>query len=295
MILPHQLNMFSSKACLLALSLVVNLATVNATGLGLAEIDLVFPRNDTFEPMQLMPIVFAVKNNPAFQQISPSMTYRVGLLHRGKGKNSTFLPLQPLSTDNLVDNKTETQFVHFGIANQFNTENTWEFGWSMSWSNCSTSDNGTDYDNAHTRNDVDGFHERSYDVYQSIIFTTKKGGRQANLTTLTTDEDCGKTPAFAFDVIQTLTIPTETFPGQSDDGAPKCALLASPAPIPSPCKASVAPEAASSISSSLISHECTAATPAVSCPPKTDGAVRSLGQAAWSIAAAAWLLCSIFC
>ncbi|KAJ6049646.1 hypothetical protein N7444_006362 [Penicillium canescens] len=149
--------MFSFKACLLALSVVVNLATVNATGLGLAEIDLVFPRNDTFEPMPLMPIVFAVKNNPAFQQISPSMTYK------------------PLSTDDLVDNKTETQFVYFGIANHFNTENTWEFGWSMSWSNCSTSDNGTDYDNAHTRNDVDGFHERYYDVYQSIIFTTKKG------------------------------------------------------------------------------------------------------------------------
>ncbi|KAJ5852587.1 uncharacterized protein N7529_011972 [Penicillium soppii] len=285
--------MFSFKACLLALSLEVNLAAVNATELGLAEIDLVFPRNDTFEPMQLMPIVFAVKNNPAFQQISPSMSYRAGLLHRGKGKNSTFLHLQPISTDDLVDNKTETQFVHFGIANQFNTENIWKFGPSMSWSNCSTSDNGADYDNVHTRNDVVGFHERYYDVYQSITFTTRQRGRQANLTTLTTDEGCGKTPAFAFDVIQTLTIPTEFFPGQSDEGAPKCALLASPAPTPSPCKASVAPEAASSISSSLISHECTAATPAVSCPPKTDGAVRSLGQAAWWTAAAAWLLCSM--
>ncbi|KAJ6062908.1 uncharacterized protein N7446_007028 [Penicillium canescens] len=223
--------MFSFKACLLALSVVVNLATVNATGLGLAEIDLVFPRNDTFEPMPLMPIVFAVKNNPAFQQISPSMTYKVGLLHRGKGGNSTFLPLQPLSTDDLVDNKTETQFVYFGIANHFNTENTWEFGWSMSWSNCSTSDNGTDYDNAHTRNDVDGFHERYYDVYQSIIFTTKKGGRQANLTTLTTDEDCGKTPAFAFEVIQTLTNPTETFLGQSDRGPRNVLFSQAPHPL----------------------------------------------------------------
>jgi hypothetical protein len=175
--------------------------------------------------------------------------------------------------DHLVDNKTETQFMYFGIANQFNTENTWEFGWSMSWSNCSTSDNGTDYDNAHTRNDVDGFHERYYDVYQSIIFTTKKGGRQANLTTLTTDEDCGKAPAFAFDMIQTLTTPT----GQSDEGAPKYALLTSPTPTPSPYKASVAPEAASSISSSLTSHKCTAATPTISCPPKTDRTVRSLG------------------
>ncbi|KAJ5780615.1 hypothetical protein N7457_005775 [Penicillium paradoxum] len=287
--------MFSFKAYLLALSLVVNLATVNATGLGLAEIDLVFPRNDTYEPMPLMPIVFAVRNNPAFQQISPSMAYRVGLLHRGKGENSTFLPLQSLSTDQLVDNKTETQFVFFGIANQFDTENTWEFGWSMGWSNCSTSDNGTDYDNAHTRNDADGFHKRYYEAYQSIIFTTERGGRQANLTTLTTDEDCGKTPGLAFDVLQTLTIPTETFPGRSYERAPKCALLASPAPTPSPCIASMAAEAASSISSILTSHECTAATPAVSCPPKIDGAVRSLGQGAWWIAGTAWFLCSMFC
>jgi hypothetical protein len=40
-------------------------------------------------------------------------------------------------------------------------------------------------------------------------------GKEIN-PTLTTGEDCGRTPAFVFDVFQTLTIPTRTFPVKVD-------------------------------------------------------------------------------
>ncbi|KAA8652653.1 uncharacterized protein ATNIH1004_001558 [Aspergillus tanneri] len=104
----------------------------------------------------------------------------------------------------------------------------------MCWTNCSTSENGTDYDNNLTDEDEDGFHRQGYEPYRRVVFTTIKGSRQANLTTLTV-------PAVG---------------SLSGDGVMKCALLTSPAPAPNPCKSSVAPEAASSISSSLTRAEC---------------------------------------
>ncbi|KAF4772359.1 hypothetical protein HAV15_004795 [Penicillium sp. str.  len=285
--------MFDLKARLLALSLVFTLVTAGSMGssFGLGEVDVVFPRNDTFEPMPLMPIVFAVQNNAALEKLYPTLRYRVSLLHQPS--NATFSSFTRLPIEDLPANQT-TQFLYNGVANLVNIEDTWKFEWNLGWTNCSTSDNGTDYDNEHGSSDQNGFHRRGYEPHGSIIFTTSKEGRQPNLTTLTTGDDCGKAQALAFNVTQTLKVPSWF---QSGDYLRSCALLASPAPTPRPCRASVVPEAASSISASLTRAECFAATPAVNCPAKTNGAAtNSLGvQAAWWTTGLVWLLSDTFC
>jgi hypothetical protein len=52
--------MLNIKARLIALSLMANLGAADTAGLGVGEIDVIFPRNETFELMHLMPVVFAI-------------------------------------------------------------------------------------------------------------------------------------------------------------------------------------------------------------------------------------------
>ncbi|UNI17015.1 hypothetical protein JDV02_003395 [Purpureocillium takamizusanense] len=285
-LLHDKLNtMLGFKARFLVLSLLASLAKAEEVT-GRAEVDVIFPRNDTFEPMPLMPVVFAVQNPGAIGQLYPTLQYWLAPLDSPKEGG-----YQDLRIRDLPPNET-TAFLYRGIANTVNTERMWEFSWHLRWTNCSTSDNGTAFDDEHTLNDLNGFHRRTYNPLQSIIFTTRKGGLQPNLTALSTGEDCGKTQALGFDVKQYLSVPARL----SGDGVTSCALLASPAPTPSPCKASVESEAASSISSSLTSTECRSTNPAVSCPPKDDGAA-ALGAGslvAWVAAGSAWVMYNLY-
>ncbi|KAJ5132289.1 hypothetical protein N7448_006447 [Penicillium atrosanguineum] len=233
--------MFGVQARLLALSL---LALADADSTGVAEVNIVFPRNGTYGLMPLMPVYLVYPSEGPYN-----------------GSFST------LDINRLTANET-TQFLYKAIPNILNVEWKWGFSWRLRTVNCSTSDIGTAYDDEHTVEDYDGFHRRAQLDFQSFQFTTTKGGRQPNLTTITTDNNCGNTQGVAFDVKQYLNVPSAL----TGDGLAMCALLASPAPTPSPCRASVVLSAASSISARLTQAECYAVTPAVSCLPKKDAA-----------------------
>ncbi|KAJ6445148.1 Lysine--tRNA ligase [Purpureocillium lavendulum] len=252
--------MFTYMACLVAISLLLGLAAADATGN--AEVDVVFPRNDTFEPMPLMPVVFAIQNPAAVRQLYPSLHYMVAPL--GQPNRRKF---ESLDIRNLPVNET-TAFLYRGVPNLLDTEGMWEFSWELRWINCSTSDNGTDFDGDDTVEDLNGFHRRTYSPLQTVFFTTRQGGTQPNLTAISTGDTCDETQALGFNVRQYLQVPDAL----SNDGVTSCALLASPAPTPRPCEATLGPDAASSISASITSRECVVATPAVSCPPKDDAA-----------------------
>ncbi|THC97580.1 hypothetical protein EYZ11_002935 [Aspergillus tanneri] len=58
-----------------------HLGTTGRTGLGFGEVDVVFPRNDTFELMPLMPIGFAVQNPVGIEQVYPTLKYMVSSLN----------------------------------------------------------------------------------------------------------------------------------------------------------------------------------------------------------------------
>ncbi|KAJ5341348.1 hypothetical protein N7541_010472 [Penicillium brevicompactum] len=151
-------------------------------------------------------------------------------------------------------------FLEASIANALNAENDWEFVWKMDWTNCSTSSNETTSDGepkVNLNNTWTG---------QSVRFTTKKGASQLNLTALTADDECGDASALAFNVTKTLEAQSGYYEGE------KCAVLASLTPMPTPCKVSVVPAAASSISSTLTEAQCAAPTSVISCPPKKGAA-----------------------
>ncbi|KAJ5338503.1 hypothetical protein N7452_005231 [Penicillium brevicompactum] len=254
--------MFDMKTRLLAFSLMASLGKAETTGLGLAEVDLIFPRNGTFGPMTLTPIVFAIQNPAAIDRLYPYITYGLWPVDLPPGNQTLNNNLVQHHLPNTTNTTGSTAFLEASIANTLNTENDWEFVWKMDWTNCSTSSNETTSDGepkpkVNLNNPWAG---------QSVRFTTKKGASQPNLTALTADDKCGDASALAFNITQTLEAQSGYYEGE------KCAVLASPAPTPAPCKVSVAPAAASSISSTLIAAQCAAPTPGISCPPKKGAA-----------------------
>jgi len=45
---------------------------------GTVEFDVVFPRNDTYAPVDLMPIIFAIQNPKAVEPLMPSIQWNIG-------------------------------------------------------------------------------------------------------------------------------------------------------------------------------------------------------------------------
>ncbi|KGO70455.1 hypothetical protein PITC_014650 [Penicillium italicum] len=255
--------MFNIKAQILALGLMASLGAANTHDLGFGEIDLIFPRNGTFEPMVLMPVIFAFQNPKVIDGLYPYLRYGVwpADLPRGNQTMAAFIDDGELD----LNATYPVLYLKGSIPStlhpeSLNTENEWEFVWGLEWTNCSTPANGA------TSDDKPEVNLNGPSDSHSIRFTTKKGAGQPNLTALTADDKCDDISAMAFNVTKTLIAQAGYLQGD------KCAVLESPAPTPSPCKVSIVPSAASSIAASITAAQCKGIDPVVSCPAKHGGA-----------------------
>ncbi|KAJ5555342.1 hypothetical protein N7461_003812 [Penicillium sp. DV-2018c] len=265
--------LISIKACAIALSLMVSPARADEDRLGLGEVDLIFPRNGTFAPMTITPIVFGIQNPAVIDGLYPTLKYG---LWPADTPPANLTDLTWLAEEHLPNKTGPVSFLIDGIANTLNTENEWLFAWRLRWTNCSTADNGTTFEHRHGLVETGDFSWEPFEVAQSLYFTTKKGATQPNLTTLTAEDKCNDAQALAFHVTKTLKAPPSQLEGQ------QCAVLNTPLPTPVPCKASIAPAAASSISSSLTAGYCTYPTQAViSCPAEKGAA--SINEATYCL------------
>lgn len=251
------------KLSLLTLGAAITGAT--AATKGNTEVDVIFPRNDTFAPIPLLPVVFAVQNPAVAQQLNLRLHYRV--IPYGHPNATT--DYERVRLNALPGNDT-TFYVHDLVSDMFNKEGTWEFFWKLRWNNCTSTE---DEEGRHFSRDTE-------EPVNSFVFTTSKDGRQPDLVAMSSGDDCGKTQGIGFEVQDVLDVP----PPLNADMLTSCAHVAVPAPTPTPCSASVPSEAAESISSRITQAACLAATPVVSCPPNDSAS----GRAAISVATVVW-------
>ncbi|KAF3392820.1 hypothetical protein F1880_008721 [Penicillium rolfsii] len=271
------------------------------------EVDLIFPRNDTFAPMPLMPIVFAVQNPSVAKQVNARIEYGFHPIDRS---DETVFG----HTDNLADISTN-ETIYFsvsGIGRTFNTTGTWELFWRLRWTNCSISEDPAYYNNSYPwissgysgdslNNDqvYHGFHISAYNiVVDTVVFSIHDGASNPNLKNLTNDRNCDKASALALpSVVDSLRIPPQ-LPQTDIDTVSMCPKIANSTlnrnPIPSPCRVSISPEAESSILAQITDKECkNEVAPAVKCPsdqPKEgSAAVHDPRQAAWLAVALAYI------
>ncbi len=223
---------------------------------GNAEVDVIFPRNDTFAPTPLMPVVFAVQNPAVAQQLNLRLNYRV--IPYGHPNATTDYQRVRL---NALPNNDTTFYAHDFVSDIFNKEGTWEFFWQLRWNNCTSTD---DDEGRHFSRDTE-------EPVNSFVFTTHQDGSKPDLVAISSGDKCGDTQGIGFEVQDVLDVP----PPQNADLLTSCAHVAVPAPTPTPCSAAVPSEAAESISSRITQAACLASTPVVSCPAKDNASGRA--------------------
>lgn len=116
--------MLNIKARLIALSLMANLGAADTAGLCVGEIDVIFPRNETFELMPLMPVVFAIQNPVAIDRLYLTLSYGLWSADTPPHNQTNWTNL---AVEKLPDTESSVSFLLNGIANTLNTENEWEF------------------------------------------------------------------------------------------------------------------------------------------------------------------------
>ena len=223
------------------------------------EVDLIFPRNDTYSPTAYMPIVFAIQNSRYAASLDLAFRYT---LSNGSGPQTQFTRLMDLE---YADFSSSDPYFAIDSVPYMKTEGIWTFSWLSFSGNCSqTVVNVTSEQNVLG----DGF-QGSHTVrgFAPIEFSIKNGAKQPDLVAATADDTCANSENFTFSVTRILNVP------KSDiwDGRKSCAVLPTPysRPPANPCGAKLNSSVASSISAAITS--CAVNRPLVTtgCVPLT--------------------------
>lgn len=240
----------------------------------ITEINLVFPRNDTYAPVDLMPIVFAVQHPvPAdYQGVQEYLGLDVkwSLAKLGDSDGLTDYGFRNVKWINYTE--SEAHFV-VDYTNRLNdTEGLFAVTWSITTKNCSADPLVTDNF---------GFY-----VSTNVTFTVKKGAAQPDFVAAAGPDTCDAMWGQAINVTGAT-----PFTPMRDT----CAILAKATPAPNPCALKVDEARASSLSAEITASACGGlhSVKTEGCPLPESVATRSLVAGAvgegWLMAAAALL------
>ncbi|ETS86258.1 hypothetical protein PFICI_00086 [Pestalotiopsis fici W106-1] len=243
---------FSSWASWLVTAYVgIVLAATNITS-GIMEVDLVFPRNETYAPTSSLPVVFAIKNPELLPLLSNSITFTAHAW-----ENLERFPIAAtydLRWRNF--SSSDPYFVYYTFAG-FETEDVWWLTWSFGWTGC------TEESLSHKKVNYS-------DYSTSLTFTTKTSGQAIDLVAGTESDNCPADSGVAIEVASTLDVPIGV---NNWEGGDTCAVLADSTPAATPCEVKIDAVAASSIAAS-IAHNACRATQVVGCDDDESVAAR---------------------
>lgn len=237
-------------------------ATVNASAIanpGTFEVDSLFPRNSTYTPQALMPIVFALQNPTLASPLEATIFWE---LWEGNNRSSPGSVIDGGIELRLIDLSSSDPLLVTRFVNTIAyPDGFWTLAWSLLINNCSQPQGSA----------------QSITLSNATIFTTSTSGQAPDLVAATSANMCGTTEALAFDVISF---------------GFACGVLG-PNPTTNPCAATINPVAASSIYAAATSSACSLQNrqqnPNVTCATATGKPSASSADAAGRIAAASTL------
>ncbi|KAF1952162.1 hypothetical protein CC80DRAFT_495497 [Byssothecium circinans] len=202
---------------------------------GVVEIDLVFPRNETYAPMEVMPIVFAIQNPELARVLNP---ISIGFTIRDQ--NDLLGPRGVTDNYDLRWKNFSTNdpyFVYRGYK-KFNTEGSWGMTWKWRW------DSGTEDSVAQASRDIQPKPLINNHTVLSTYFTIKNSAQGMDLVAASNNKTCPGDFGVAINVTNTLNF---TPPAKYWYGGDKCAVMASSFPTPNLYRVKIDSAAASSI------------------------------------------------
>ncbi|KAL5049062.1 hypothetical protein BDW71DRAFT_176140 [Aspergillus fruticulosus] len=249
-------------ALLTALALSQGLPSTSASSTGIVEVDLISPRNQTYPPSALTPIVFAVQNTEVVRALSPSITWYIE--QRGVNASERIYTTGSFDLAKDVNSSSPDPFFAYAGTSRVTHEGYFAFSWQIDYSNCSTA---SDDDEVTLSSD-----SRRYNVF----FTAQNGTEPADLVAATKNDTCKSSPAHAWSVSSLLEAPES----EGFEGGPWCAVLAdaTPLPTPTPCNVKIDESAAESMQAVITERACAARDPSpeLACPtPESAAAIHA--------------------
>ncbi|EEQ31826.1 hypothetical protein McanMca71_007698 [Microsporum canis] len=250
----------------------------------IVEVDMIFPRNETYAPTQLMPFVFAIQNFRVAKPLYLHFFYTLDQIPYNKSTSA--VGQRYLNYANY--SSSDTYFLYDWTRKINTTEGTWELIWTWSADNCSQPKKDPE---SHLGSRIP-LEVGSVGTRNILYFTTKHGAKQPDLVAATQDGTCGESRADTVNITEVMDVPWDDSYYKTQ---PSCAVLSTITPTPNPCRAKIDSVIASSISSAIQSTACIASwNPIGSCPPESTSTRRavqfSAGGTALLAATLAWLI-----
>jgi hypothetical protein len=230
------------------------------------EFDVVFPRNETYAPTTLMPLVFAFRNSPAWIPLIPLLEWSIRILPTGE-----FVDYGATDLAWGINTTTDPYF-KFVSSQALTVEGNYMLVWTLAYGNC-TADPYSDFEIL----DIDYLHVN--DTTNHTSFSIAKGAQAVDLAAASSS--CPAQQGMALNVTTALKV------GVTEEWKRRdvCGVLAHQQPSPKPCALQLDTAAASSIAAALTASACSAPHPRYTgpCPPKptqsTSAGTRNRGFA----------------
>lgn len=269
--LPSQLGTMSFPLRWLAwLSTLV--ATVHAT-VEPVEVDLVFPRNETYSPTDEFPIVFAVQNPQRAELLNLDLSYFIGW---GDSEYNYTLGRSNLLPANLSSADPYFAYSYFNM----NRTNYWYVSWTLRWQSCD--------EEALVNDNEGGLFSRSHQGTQ--YFTTDDSApKDVDLVAATADATC---PNLINSIMIYVTDTIMQSPAELNQAVRDTCVLTVDSPdtanstAPDPCRIAIDEQAAASMAAAR-REECDPSFntyPPEDCPAK-NGALQPAALAVSSFLA----------
>ncbi|KAJ6786553.1 hypothetical protein PWT90_06868 [Aphanocladium album] len=241
--------MLSPPAAAAWLAAAVGLASAANPDGGVVEIDLLFPRNETYAPNGMFPVVFDVQDPKNLtSDLHAYLSWRLtpivnGTLTPGNSVPSGRFTLWPTTAN--------TMYHWEQILSYTDKEGEWQFAWGVqTWA--FASDTNTSHTDA-----------------QYIYFTTKTGAAAMDMK----PSRCEDTQSLTLDVTS------------DESSMQKLSNATITTPKPDPCAAEMPKETSSSIAAAMTELACAARSSVVSCPSKKGSAASGYAIDRYIIAA----------
>ncbi|KFZ06234.1 hypothetical protein V501_07602 [Pseudogymnoascus sp. VKM F-4519 (FW-2642)] len=238
------------------------IVNLNAAAASVLEVDLVFPRNETYAPTTWFPVVFAFQNAERARLLNPHISYTIrnwdDMLGNDGASFSHDLRLANWSSH-------DPYFVYNYFHDVFAKEGSWWLTWHVTWESC---------------NEVPFSAGLSRDMIRnssswSVLFTTKNSAQEIDLVAVTNNKTC---PA-ELGVVINVTDTTMTVPfGVDWSGGDTCAVVASSTPTPTanPCQVKIDSVVVASMSASLAATLCRGIDPPANCTNDDESVAQQL-------------------
>lgn len=239
--------------------------TINASDV--LEVDLVFPRNETYAPTENFPVIFAFQNPELARYLNPEVTYTIWDLDNTNNSLTTYHDLR-------WTNWTEQNpFYAYYYLNILNKEGRWRVRWTLTWQSC---------DEKAFEKDTLRAKMISNSSTWSTWFTLENSAPKVDIIAATANKTCPEEYGMTINVTdKTMQVPRwVTWSGGAHTNN-TCAVVDSSTrtPTPDPCRVNIDKTILASMEASLHSRLCNGLNPPSDCEDEKKNAAQQLAVA----------------